>query len=631
MISSLQDSGRESNGTADSNPDSRPVGVRPHRAPNLVSGRERTLVATQTSISFSRKNLHFQKPIRRFTYINGREKELVHLSLPLSPDVKELVWFLNGHHLHSGHPRSNSLQVVVSLETQGVYTCCRLGEDSLLHCLFVRVVRLVKKETKTFTLKGLRVPGNGGSLHHGGVPQDKPKGLILPPCSSGLCEDAVRDDVQLCSDCQRRDSVFTDDRFCCFRFIFGERHVLTANMCPTCSHQFRLQWIHNEHELPHANRQNLIVVAHVDSIGLYLCVARSKDDPEVYFGSAPYQVSLQECVHPQEETIPRNTPTQHLSVTQAQSLPRAHHTLVAASPPSSSQSGEVDARTSGRTSYILALRNDLKRYAHYFLSGNFSFDQLLSNGEACYGEIQGIIRSLLSTQLDRSWLVHRFFEILTDDDNLEVQSGLKKCDYLLYQLIWLLRRPSKLQYHRELGAYLNDTLRLPPYMTKWDHPEEGFPPREGAVVLLQVAACNVDEFRLECDGCCIERIPATFYNASTCYFPLTVTEQSSGSYRCVAYNRWGNSCTAPVDISVGHIRSGGSPSNLPANHQPPDFLVTRLGEQCVSCDRGMLYPGTSLHSTPFAEDGGVLVMQSLGLPRLSEQDELVLPPLPTFQ
>ena len=114
---------------------------------------------------------------------------------------------------------------------------------------------------------------------------------------------------------------------------------------------------------------------------------------------------------------------------------------------------------------ILALRNDLQRYAHYFLNDDFKFDQLLCSGEACYGEIQAIIRSLLSTQLDRSWLVRRFFEILTDDDNLDVQSGLKKCDNLLYQLIWLLRRPSKIQYHRELGAYLNDTCEFWDVMT----------------------------------------------------------------------------------------------------------------------------------------------------------------------
>jgi hypothetical protein len=63
MISSLQDSGRESNGTADSNPDSRPVGVRPHRAPNLVSGRERTLGKLVNSICF-----HFDNVFRNLKF-----------------------------------------------------------------------------------------------------------------------------------------------------------------------------------------------------------------------------------------------------------------------------------------------------------------------------------------------------------------------------------------------------------------------------------------------------------------------------------------------------------------------------------------------------------------------------------
>ena len=90
---------------------------------------------------------------RRFKFLYGGERELVHLSVPLNPGIKRLLWYFNGRVLESGDPLSNSLQVAVTSETEGFYLCFSVSEDGHLKLLLVRVVRLRKNTTAHFAPK----------------------------------------------------------------------------------------------------------------------------------------------------------------------------------------------------------------------------------------------------------------------------------------------------------------------------------------------------------------------------------------------------------------------------------------------------------------------------------------------
>ena len=90
---------------------------------------------------------------RRFKFLCGGERELVHLSVPLNPGIDRLVWFFNGRVLERGDTLSNSLQVAVTSETEGSYLCFSVSEDGQLKLLLVGVVRLGKNTTAHFAPK----------------------------------------------------------------------------------------------------------------------------------------------------------------------------------------------------------------------------------------------------------------------------------------------------------------------------------------------------------------------------------------------------------------------------------------------------------------------------------------------
>ena len=94
-------------------------------------------------------------------------------------------------------------------------------------------------------------------------------------------------------------------------------------------------------------------------------------------------------------------------------------------------------------------------------------------------------------------------------------------------------------------------VHLPPYIMKWCPPGGRYQHRAGTAVVLQVQAYNVDEFRWECDGSSIECV-RTVTTLDSSSLSLTVTDESCGRYRCVAFNQHGSSCTPPCDISVDH-------------------------------------------------------------------------------
>jgi hypothetical protein len=530
-----------------------------------------------------------------FKLVRGKPNEIVHLSAP-NPQDEGLVWIFNDYQFPGPFTMKNSLKVVVSPSTVGIYIClkCNGGE-----CVLIRIVEQIVERTFCTVEGGPRLPS----------------GLLLMP--DNLCSDSVADGKvpSLCRVCSLR-----SDTGNIFEYPVGNpihvtepRHTprcLEVKVCKCAVGQFQFTWRHNSVEFPDSDLSRDIRVAD-DTVGMWICLAKFIDGDAMYCSSVfVVDMTPDPLVHPEEESTSPPSKVANIQLHEFQAVggdidcpqpnsrrvsPSGHYPSVQHNVPVStaaaggefgfpqriirrvspsdypynltgmSQNCEVpveeDSERSALSSHSKKLKDYLERFTADFLHIRMDFSFITGQDVA----VRSILLKLMDRALADREFVEAFFCDLTTDDSKEPTSETRTCDVRVYSLIKALVDSKSPDYHRQVGSRLLRDLPLPPMFESWNPSTVcGSLYPEHCEVHLHACAYNADFLEWRHDGTPIYSIRTSPIHKSEIHCKVTVTETTCGTYCCVAYNNQNtlSSRTSPP--------TGAEPPSTVRPRQPED-------------------------------------------------------------